>query len=87
MRPPRHFPESLEVDGAHEGVGHHQIVQLTALQSRVALGVDNGGPELALDDRGGQCFRLVLPITSNDEGSLQVVQEGQKLAQNEGVGC
>ena len=86
MRVPGHFPESPEVNGAREGVGDQQVVQLTALQGGIALSVHNGGPELALNDRGGQRFRLILPISPNDERSLQVMKESQELAQNERIG-
>ena len=42
--------------------------------------------ELALDDRGCQFRRRILPITPNDEGRLEVVQKPEKVGQEFSIG-
>ena len=82
---PRDFPICFQTKSRGDGGGGQDKVQLTALQGGRPRRGKNLSPELAGDSGGRQVFRSCLPITSNDEGSLKVVKELQKLPQEIGV--
>ena len=44
------------------------------MQSGWTSSVEDWGLELALNDRGCQCVGVVLPVPSDDEGCLQMVE-------------
>ena len=66
-------------------VGNQKEVNLTAMQRGAASSVHDVCLELALDDRGSKGGWLILPVSSDDKGCSQVVQEGHEVAEDERV--
>ena len=75
MRFARHLPISSKLHRTEEGIRDQQMVKLRPMQCCGLLSVKDLAVEFAQDHRGRHGIRGILPITSNDEGRMGVVQQ------------
>ena len=82
VRSPRDFPRNLEIQGAVQFVGDQEVVNLAAMECRGSFSTENVSLKLALNDHSSQLIGRILPVTTDDERSLERFQESKQVAQD-----
>lgn len=69
----RRFPVGFEPEGASNGRGGENEIQVAALQRSGTRSGNDLRLELARNGGGGQVSWCILPVASNNEGRLKVI--------------
>ena len=63
-------------------IGDQEVVNVAGLESCWSVSTEDMCFELALDDHSSKFTGRVLPVTPNDEGSLEELKETKKVAED-----
>ena len=66
-------------------IGDEEIVNLASLQSGGSLSCQKVSFEFALNDHCGKLTWRILPVSANDEGSFEELEERKEVAEDLGI--